>query len=77
MSDYWTKKKAKDTFEIRKIIESDGEIIEEKYNFEHCLFCLRTEVDLFGLSHTGGFRGVCKDCLKKLNCVIGRVSEHD
>ena len=69
MSNSWIKVDAEDTFEVRTIVTYDNEIEEQKYNFDRCLVCFGTEVDLYGLSHTGGFRGVCKHCLKEINDV--------
>ena len=69
MSDTWMKLNKKQTSKNIRIIEDDWDRVETKN--EVCFLCYASNCELYGLYGTynsfGSFKGVCKDCLKKLN----------
>ena len=48
---------------------------EENY-YTRCFLCYKSECDLFGVHSTGGFSGICEDCLKKLNKIYSGEVEY-
>lgn len=75
MSRSWIKIPAEDTIDTRKILHDDGFIEEQKICLEECRICWNRNIDLYGLSHTGGFIGICDECLERINDVKGEQDE--
>ena len=80
MGDTWMKLSVKET--SRKVVTKvEGEPTIENIQHEHCCFCYSIEVELVGVYGTwnmfGLFKGVCKECLDKLNILMEKGDLYD
>ncbi len=66
MSSSFMKLEAKDTHQVRRYTDEDGNAFEEVYIHEECMKCHDHPVDLYGHETSGHFNGYCLDCLKKV-----------
>jgi len=80
MSNTWLKLEPNQTKKITTVIESDGSKYKNE-STEHCNCCCKTNCVLIGCYGTwnefGSFKGICLDCLKKLNRLHKKGSLYD